>query len=181
MGLFTLFTSSFLKVGYLYCMYCIWKYYHYYHTVLGWCKVKQRQIYLFKNKNTLPDVGHIHAPIHHISLSCHWSSSQLHTECPTLGALRRKESCLLSSSCHLCLCPQRLTSWHQSLVSSLLLKLQMTLHSSRECEVREQVWCTCISSGGREWGSAETERWRLVVVRTKNISNLHKLEHCSYA
>lgn len=89
MGLFTLFTSSFLKVGCSYCMYCIWKYYHYYHTVLGWCKVKQRQIYWFKNKNTLPDVGHIHAPIHHISLSCHWSSSQLHTECPTLGALRR--------------------------------------------------------------------------------------------
>lgn len=105
MGLFTLFTSSFLKVGCSYFMYCIWKYYHYYHTVLGWCKVKQRQIYWFKNKNTLPDVGHIHAPIHHISLSCHWSSSQLHTECPTLGALRRKESCLLSSSCHLCLCP----------------------------------------------------------------------------
>lgn len=52
-------------------------------------------------------------------------------------ALRRSEPCLWSSSHHLCLRPPRLTPKPCFI---LLLKLHMTLHSSRACAMREAAW-----------------------------------------
>lgn len=59
--------------------------------------------------NNLSYVWHIRAPIHHIFLSCHCFSPQVHVECPILRSsegvwiTHEAESHLLSSSCHLCL------------------------------------------------------------------------------
>lgn len=94
--------------------------------------------------SNLSYVWHIHAPIHHIFLSCHRSSPEVHGECPILRGsegvwiTHEAESRLLSSSCHLCLClcfspPRFWQADTKALFHPCSFKLRMTLQVEKHC------------------------------------------------
>lgn len=110
-----------------------------------------------------------------------------------LEALVRQRLTFFFSCCHLCLClclsSPDLTSWHQSLVLSVLLKLWMTLHSGGEArtdwhitadEQREPDCTRCLNL--RQWrGSVEVERagWAVITARNKMHSAVAMAE-CTF-
>lgn len=97
-----------------------------------------------------------------------------------LEALVRQSLAFFFSCRHrrlrLCLSSPHLTSWHQSLVLSVLLKLRMTLHSGGEArtdwhitadEQREPDYTRCLNPR-QWWGSVEAERAGWAVKTTRN-------------
>lgn len=108
-------------------------------------------------------------------------------------ALMRQSLTFFFSCCHLCLClclsSPHLTSWHQSLVLSLLLKLWMTLHSGGEActdwhitadEQREPDYTQYLNLRQRR-GSVEMERagWAVITARNKMHSPASVVE-CTF-
>lgn len=76
--------NSVFKIAFSYVFKCWWKKKRYFNCILGSWQQKWSKMNLQRVLKNSSHVWHIHTPIQHISLSCHWSSLQVHVECPIL-------------------------------------------------------------------------------------------------